>query len=119
MTGWPNRCVKGVVMVPESKIKAAVDILVKSCSPKKIILFGSQARGEANEDSDVDLLVIEDVVVDPGREMVRLSRELSKIRFYADLIVVSASYYQYWRETPGNIYFEADAEGKVLYEQAG
>ena len=28
--------------------------------PKKIVLFGSRARGDANEDSDYDLLVIED-----------------------------------------------------------
>ena len=105
-------------MTLEAKIKEAVDLLVRTCRPKKIILFGSQARGDANEDSDIDLLVIEEEVDDVGQEMTRLSRELSKIRFYADLIVTSQGHYDYWRETPGNIYFEADAEGKVVYEKA-
>lgn len=33
-------------------------ILAKEYKPEKIILFGSVARGEENEDSDIDLLII-------------------------------------------------------------
>jgi hypothetical protein len=35
-----------------------------------------------------------------------------------DLLVVSAEKYEYWRDTPGNVYFEAASEGKILYEAA-
>jgi hypothetical protein len=34
------------------------------------------------------------------------------------LLVVSAEKFNYWRDTPGNVYFEAATEGKVLYEAA-
>ena len=39
-------------------IRDMVDRIVERFSPLRIILFGSQARGTANEHSDVDLLVV-------------------------------------------------------------
>lgn len=37
-----------------------------------LILYGSYARGEANEGSDVDLLVLLEGEVDPVRELIRM-----------------------------------------------
>jgi predicted nucleotidyltransferase len=39
-------------------IANATKIIVAKANPKRIILFGSRARGEAKADSDVDLLII-------------------------------------------------------------
>ena len=39
--------------------------LVALASPVKIILFGSTARGEAQSDSDLDLLIVEEEVIKP------------------------------------------------------
>jgi hypothetical protein len=39
----------------------------------RLILFGSQARGDAGEDSDIDLLVVLDGPVDPLTEARRTS----------------------------------------------
>jgi predicted nucleotidyltransferase len=33
---------------------------LKTANPYKIVLFGSQARGTANEESDIDILIIMD-----------------------------------------------------------
>lgn len=41
-----------------AKVAAALD-------PMKVILFGSAARGEARQDSDIDLLVVMDHAPDP------------------------------------------------------
>jgi len=46
-------------MINNSAIREAVWLLKEAASPAKIILFGSYARGEAHEDSDLDFLVIE------------------------------------------------------------
>ena len=99
-------------------IKRLTELLVKAAKPNRIIMFGSQARGEAGEDSDFDVMVVEDVVSDRVGEMVRLNRLLRSLDIPVDLLVVSAEKFNYWCDTPGNVYFEAATEGEVLYEAA-
>ena len=74
-------------MVTREKIDAAVRILAEAASPARIVLFGSHARGDAGEDSDIDLLVIEPEVEDRTREMVRLRRLLRPLRIPVDILV--------------------------------
>lgn len=42
----------------DAVLNRAVDALVREYRPDKVIVFGSVARGEAGEDSDLDLLVV-------------------------------------------------------------
>ena len=52
--------------------------LVEGYSPQKVILYGSHARGNAGEDSDIDLLIIKDTEKPPAerwKEVKRLLRE--------------------------------------------
>ena len=97
------------------KVAAA---LVEAAKPKRIILFGSHARGDAAEDSDIDIMVVEEQVPNRLQEMVRLNRVVRRLGVSADLLVVSEEQFNYWRDTPGNVYFEAASEGRVLYEAA-
>ena len=48
------------VDVDERTLTDIVQRLVKAFEPDKIILFGSRARGDFHEQSDVDLLIIKD-----------------------------------------------------------
>jgi len=99
-------------------IKRLTELLIEAARPKRIILFGSQARGEAGEDSDFDVMVVEEAVADRVAEMVRLNRLLRSFDIPVDLLVVSAEKFNYWCDTPGDVYFEAATEGEVLYETA-
>lgn len=45
-------------MVEDKVLLAIKKRLVEGFAPSKIILFGSQARGTADERSDVDILVV-------------------------------------------------------------
>jgi len=93
-------------------------VLVQAAHPKRIILFGSQARGDAAPHSDFDIMVVEEKPADRFAEMVRLNRLIRSFDIAVDLLVVSDERFQYWRETPGNVYYEAATEGQVLYQAA-
>jgi AbrB family looped-hinge helix DNA binding protein len=105
--------------VTPEKIQKAVQRIVEAARPVRIIMFGSQARGEANQDSDVDLMVVTAELSDEERlkEMVRLRELLRPLRLPVEVLVVPAAKLEYWRETPGNVYYEASVDGVVLYEQ--
>ena len=99
-------------------LKRLTELLIEAAKPKRIIMFGSQARGEAGEASDLDVMVVEEGVLDRAAEMVRLNRLLRSLDIPVDLLVVSAEKFNYWCDTPGNVYFEAATDGRVLYEAA-
>ena len=60
-------------------IQWLTELLVEAAKPNRIILLGSQARGEAGEDSDLDVMVIEEAISDRVAEMVRLNRLLRSL----------------------------------------
>lgn len=49
-----------MAVATEDMIAGMVKAIVDEVDPVRIILFGSQAQGNATTDSDVDLLVVDD-----------------------------------------------------------
>ena len=118
-----GKLVPGVVpalMSPAARriVSNLTGVLVQAARPKRIILFGSQARGDAAPHSDFDIMVVEEKPADRFAEMVRLNRLIRSFDIAVDLLVVSDEKFQYWRETPGNVYYEAATGGQVLYQAA-
>ena len=74
-------------MISGEQIQQAVERLVAAAKPSKIILFGSYARGDATEDSDLDLMVIEQEVVNKFDEMIRLHRAVGDVGIGVDVLV--------------------------------
>jgi len=105
-------------MVSEKTLEQAVSLLVEAASPERIILFGSFARGEASEGSDLDFVVIENNVTDRRREIVRLLRVLEPHDIPADVFVSSPRFFDEWKDVPGTLLYEASREGRVVYEAA-
>lgn len=93
----------------------AIDRLVRRHQPAKVILFGSQARGDAADDSDVDLLVVFDRVQDRRKKRVEVRESLSDMPFSKDVLVATRD--DVLHPPPGTALAEALREGVVVYER--
>lgn len=89
--------------------------------PEKIILFGSYARGEQTESSDIDLLIIEKESFSKERsrrkETQKIREKLSGFRIAKDIIVYDKNEYEFWKDTINHIIARSLREGKILYER--
>jgi predicted nucleotidyltransferase len=102
-------------MVSEELIQQVAQRLHEAAPDATIILFGSHARGDAREHSDLDFLVVEPVVTGQRAEMVRLGRAIRDLRITTDILVTTPQDFQEWSEEPGHVYRRAAREGRVLY----
>ena len=112
---------KGMVPVTDALLDQMVQAIVAEVDPEQVILFGSRARGDAREDSDVDLVVVEAEPFGPERsrrqELVRLYHALVEFPVSADILVYSHDDVDYWRDSLNHVLARALREGKVLYER--
>lgn len=105
-------------MIDEQVLKQTVQHIVDAANPNRIILFGSYGRDEANEDSDLDLMVIQPHVENQIEEMVYLRQILGSMGTGVDLLVYSEAEYKRRSRVPGTVHYWASREGKTLYEAA-
>ena len=89
--------------------------IVAVSDPQQIILFGSQARGDAGPDSDLDLLVTKDEVASPRAEAARIYRALAGLSTPVDVVVARSDYVRCHRDIIGTVVRPALREGRVLY----
>jgi uncharacterized protein len=91
---------------------------LRTLDPERVILFGSVARGDFHEDSDIDLVVVLDTT---ERFIDRISRVLAvvdQIDFDIEPHVYTPREYEELRQRCGTIPEVAEHEGKVLYQRS-
>lgn len=103
-------------MLSAKQLKDTVSAVVDFAHPSKIILFGSYARGEADDESDLDLLVIKPKVKNKGMEMVGVRHAIGNLGIGVDVLVYSEEEVDEWGHLPGGALYWALKEGKLLYE---
>jgi uncharacterized protein len=105
-------------MIDEQILREVIARIVAAVRPSRVILFGSYGRGEADEESDVDLMVIEPRVDNRYEEMLRLHRVVGHLGTGVDLLVYSEAEYERRSQVPGTVPYWARKEGRSLYEAA-
>ncbi len=106
--------------VTEELLKEMTEIIVREVNPRKVVLFGSYAKGTARPDSDLDFLIIEDDPFNAQRsrraEMARLWMLFPDVRIPIDFLVYSTEEIAKLATSQNHVVHHAMSDGRVLYE---
>ena len=106
------------MLQPDQLAQAAQRVVAAASRPATVIVFGSYARGDADEGSDLDLIVVEPDLVDKGAEYLRLKAALGRMGVGVDLLLFSRHDFERRSQVPGTLPYWAKKEGKVLHDAA-
>ncbi len=104
-------------VMSEQTIQQIVGVITTHLSPRRIILFGSYARGEAGPDSDLDLLVELDPPLPARGRSSQIKRLFDPYPGPMDIVVYSPQELAYWKQAPASLAATILREGRVLYER--
>ncbi len=94
------------------------DFLIDQYDPELIILYGSTARGDTDEFSDIDMMVIMD-----GEDSDKVAAEMlagtEHIVHDKHIILRSSDNYYNQKDIPGTMAFSALSEGLILFRRSG
>jgi predicted nucleotidyltransferase len=91
--------------------------IVEQFDPLQVILFGSHARGDANADSDVDLLVVFPEVENNRTVAVAILSLLRGLGVPKDVVVTTLAEIAARGRLIGSVLEPALREGRILYER--
>jgi predicted nucleotidyltransferase len=105
-----------MVLERDPVLKEAVERIVARLGARRIVLFGSRAWGEAEDESDYDLLVLVDEVENPRILETEAYRALAGLPASFDVLVRSSSWWAQWWDTPFSIERRIETEGVTIHE---
>ena len=101
----------------DADIQRVVDLVVQTAQPLRIVLFGSAARGELRDGSDLDMMV----VVPEGEDTLRASQRLyvemarQRVSVGVDLVVTTPARFDERKGSLGSVFREVARDGHELY----
>ena len=105
------------MLIDNKTISNIVYRISTKVNPDKIFLIGSYASGQANEDSDIDLLVVKDTTEPRHKRSIEIQRLLIGSKLPVDILVYTNEEFE--REKLINYSFVNTAiqGAKLLYER--
>jgi predicted nucleotidyltransferase len=102
-------------MVEEHDIGRVAKRLGTAANASQVILFGSYARGEAKEQSDVDFMIIAESDVPRFKRSRELYKLLRPYPFAMDLVVYTPQEIERGKRSPVSFVSTVLREGKTVY----
>lgn len=104
-------------MVTQEKINAIVNIIILQHQPVRIILFGSYASNNFSQDSDVDIVVVEDTDKPRFKRGTEIRKSLIGMGVPIDLLVYTTAEYEDAINTRFSFLSMALKNSRILYEK--
>ena len=99
----------------DEQVRDIVQKIVDAVRPRRIILFGSRATGQARPDSDIDLLLICDKPVSKREVKLRVRRLFSWPDFSLDLFVLTPEEFEWQKGVVSTLARIASQQGIVCH----
>ena len=102
-------------MFSENETDVIVGKIAEAFAPKAIVIFGSVARGTADENSDLDILVILDTELSYYERTLAVRRAIGVTSIPVDILVFTPEEIESEKDRRGSVVFEALNDGIVAY----
>lgn len=102
----------------DEEIQSVLNQLISLYKPEKVILFGSLAKGEVKQGTDIDLFIIKSDVPEFGVGRIRELDALIKYKLATDFIVYRPAELEQRLKLDDPFVKSILKEGKVLYDAA-
>ena len=97
------------------KLKEKIVKALEPINAKKIILFGSYAYGTPNEDSDLDICVVEENYTNKWEEKNKIRKYLNFLDMSIDILNPKIDEYEFYKNECGSVYKDIEDRGVVLW----
>jgi len=104
-------------MTQAALLEHVTKTIVERFRPRRIMVFGSHARGEAGPDSDLDLFIEMDTPRRPPDRAIEISEVFGLRPWPMDIVVYTPEEVRRLQHINGTLLSVIEKEGKVLYEQ--
>jgi uncharacterized protein len=104
-------------MTQAALLEHVTKTIVERFRPRRIMVFGSHARGEAGPDSDLDLFIEMDTPRRPPERAIEVSEVFGLRPWPMDIVVYTPEEVRRLRNVNGTLLSIIEKEGKLLYEQ--
>ena len=104
-------------MTQDALLEQVTRTIVERFHPKRIVLFGSHARGDAGTDSDLDVFIEMQTSQRPPERAIEISAAFGLRPWPLDIVVYTPEEVRRLRGVSGTLLSVIEKEGKVLYEQ--
>lgn len=99
-------------------VPVAVEDIVRFCGPRRVILFGSLARGDEGADSDIDLMVVLDQLNPEDRvPLMGAIQQAISARAPVDVSVTDVQQFERWKDIVGSSHYWPAHDGEIVYER--
>jgi len=104
-------------MIDESTISNLINRIATNVNPDKIYLFGSYATGMANEDSDIDLLVVKETLEPRYKRSIEIQRLLIGTKLPVDVVVYTKDEFENEKLNKYSFLNSAFKGAQLMYER--
>jgi predicted nucleotidyltransferase len=104
-------------MINSKQINRVVKLIVDYYAPDQVLLFGSHAKGNADVQSDLDLIIVKDASLPKGQRGLDLKDGLANFPFKIDLVFLTKGELDTQLKVDSSFVSSICSEAKIIFQK--